>query len=302
MKPDFRHHPYEMILHRFLQSLKPDASPYTLKAYRGDVVGFFTRVPTKFVDEVDLEMLLDYKQELRGYHNSTIARVLSVVRSFFKFASRTGATALSPEEIDEILSSPKVNRRSPKEVLDETEVRMLLSAIDDPRDYLIFALGLKAGLRQGEIRNIRLKDFSMMNGRAFLTVQGKGNRERTIPIADDLFARVIEYMRRSEKSFQSPQDRESYLIESRKSRDDPRISPTHMVRIVRGYIEQVGIPKHITPHSLRHTCATNMALNGAPLQVIQNFLGHSSPDTSKIYIQKAEEIASQAIRYSSFEV
>lgn len=294
---------YREVRDRFLQSLRDGTSDLTKKNYREEIDRFFNYLRHPWINLVNLGDLLDYKESLQDEAGATRARKLTVLRLFFSFASTFKASPIPKELLYETLKSPRVQQET-RNILDNEDIKRILAQVDlsSPggyRDYLTLVVLLKCGLREAEITGIRLQDFQTRGENAYLTVTGKGNKTRTIPLAPDVWEAVQRYVQLTGRSFNSRNDQTGYLLQSRKK---GRLTGRHIQRIVKQYVEKAGINKPISPHSLRHTCGTEMALNKAPLQMIQNFLGHSSPQTTMRYVHKAEEIISDAWKYNSIPI
>ena len=167
------------------------------------------------------------------------------------------------------------------------------------RDYVMLAVMAGAGLREAEVVGLKVGDFrEVEDGQVFLRVAGKGAKIRNVPLSPDLWRLVQRYVLLTERSLTSRADARKPLFASREGRDKPLT--TRSVRyIVKKYANAAGITKAISPHSIRHTVGTNMAINEAPLLVIQQFLGHSDPKTTLRYIRRADELASKAYTYNT---
>ena len=294
---------YQEVLIRFLQTLRDGTSPLTIKNYRDEVERFFNSLGHSSVNRVNLGNLLDYKESFKAESGSTRARKLTILRRFFAFASTFRVSSIPRDILYETLKSPRVQQET-KNVLDNEEIIQILTQVDlaSPqgfRDYLTLVILLKCGLREAEITGIRLSDLQTRGENAYLTVRGKGNKTRTIPLHPEVWILIKDYIQSTGRALISRNDQTSYLLISGKK---GRLSGRHIQRIVGKFMRKTGITKPISPHSLRHTCGTEMALNKAPLQVIQNFLGHSTPQTTMRYIHKAEELISDAWKYNSIPI
>src|SRR5215217_6948150 len=119
-----------------------------------------------------------------------------------------------------------------------------------------------------------------------------------VPISPDLWRLIQRFVLLTERSFTSHPDSRKPIFTSRVGKDKP-LTTRSVQNIVKKYVQTAGITKAISPHSIRHTVVTNMALNAAPLLVIQQFLGHSDPKTTLRYIRRAEELATRAYQYNT---
>jgi site-specific recombinase XerD len=157
-----------------------------------------------------------------------------------------------------------------------------------------------AGLREAEVVGLKIGDFREVQGeRVFLRVSGKGQKIRVVPVSPELWQLVQRYVLLSGRSLTSHTHARKPLFSSREGGGDKPLTTRSMRYIVKKYAKAAGITKAISPHSIRHTVGTNMAVNEAPLLLIQQFLGHSDPKTTMRYVRHAEEIASKAYTYNT---
>jgi site-specific recombinase XerD len=215
-----------------------------------------------------------------------------------------GATAVNPEALRFFAKSPRVGQDPSYNVLTEDELSRMLSAArkTNYRDYVILAVMAGCGLREAEVVEIRIGDFrEAANDQVFLRIRGKGDKIRNVPVSPELWRLVQRFVLLSGRSFNSHADARKPLFASRVGKDKT-LTTRSVQNIVKKYVRAAGIAKAISPHSIRHTVGTNMALNEAPLLVIQQFLGHSDPKTTLRYIRRAEEVATRAYRYNTLPI
>src|ERR687897_487420 len=188
-----------------------------------------------------------------------------------------GATTVNPESLRFFAKSPRVRQDSAYNVLTEEELWRMLNAAraSNYRDYVMLAVMAGCGLR--EVVGLRIGDFrEAAADQVQLRVLGKGDKVRNVPLSPDLWRLIQRYVLLSERSFTSHPDSRKPLFTSRVGKDKP-LTTRSVQNIVKKYVLAAGITKAISPHSIRHTVGTNMAINEAPLLVIQQFLGHSDP-------------------------
>jgi integrase/recombinase XerD len=155
------------------------------------------------------------------------------------------------------------------------------------------------GLREVEVVGLKIADFrEAAADQIQLRVFGKGDKVRNVPLSPQLWRLVQRYVLLTERSFTSHPDSRKPLFTSRVGKDKP-LTTRSVQNIVKKYVRAAGITKAISPHSIRHTVGTNMAINEAPLLVIQQFLGHSDPKTTMRYIRRADELATRAYQYNT---
>ena len=147
--------------------------------------------------------------------------------------------------------------------------------------------------------DIRIGDFQDVGqGQILLRVRGKGDKIRNVSISPELWQLVQRFVFLTRRSFNSHLDARKPLFLSRVGKDKT-LTTRSVQNIVKKYVRAAGITKAISPHSIRHTVGTNMAINEAPLLVIQQFLGHADPKTTLRYIRRAEELATRAYQYNT---
>jgi integrase/recombinase XerD len=225
------------------------------------------------------------------------------VRRFLVFTYMGGLTRVSPEALKFFAKSPRVSEDSSYNVLTDEEVARMLGAarVENYRDYVILAVMASCGLREAEVVGISIGDLREVGDQVQLRVEGKGGRIRNVPIAPDLWQILQRFIMTSGRSLNSRADARRPIFESREGKAKP-LTTRSIRNIVKKYVRKAGITKAISPHSIRHTVGTNMAVNEAPLLVIQQFLGHSDPKTTMRYIRRAEELASKAYQYNTLPI
>jgi integrase/recombinase XerD len=243
-----------------------------------------------------------YREHLIGvYAAATAAKKLAVLRRFLIFTYMAGATNVNPESLRFFAKSPRVSQDPAYNVLTEDELSRMLNAAraSNYRDYVMLAVMAGCGLREAEVVGLRIGDFRQAAAdQVHLRVIGKGHKVRNVWISPDLWRLIQRYVLLTERSFTSHPDSRKPLFTSRVGKDKP-LTTRSVQNIVKKYVRAAGITKAISPHSIRHTVGTNMALNEAPLLVIQQFLGHSDPKTTLRYIRRAEELATRAYQYNT---
>ncbi len=297
--------PTERLISIYLRTL---TSPQTKKTYNTEIqmfVSYLRESLGKEVDELTAEDLSLYREHLiNNYAPATSAKKLTTVRRFLTFTYMGGATTVNPEALKFFAKSPKVRQDPSYNILTEDELSRMLNAARQAnyRDYVLLALMSGGGLREAEVIEVRVGDFQEVGeDQVLLRVRGKGDKIRNVPTSPDLWQLVQRYVVLTKRSFTSHADARKPLFASREGKDKPLT--TRMVRyLVKKYANAAGITKAISPHSIRHTVGTNMAINEAPLLIIQQFLGHEDPKTTMRYIRRAEELASRAYQYNTLPI
>jgi integrase/recombinase XerD len=205
---------------------------------------------------------------------------IAALRAFYRFAENE---KLLPSNVAEHLSLPRRWKRLPK-ALSNSEMDRLLEP-EQPEtpsslcDQAILELAYACGLRLSELRNLRLEQLHLEAG--FISVIGKGNKERVVPVggkAIEALNRYIESEGGRKKSVTKKSPANVFLTR----RGTPFASVTLWLRI-KNRIKRAGIERNITPHMLRHSFATHLLEHGADLRVIQELLGHASISTTEVY-------------------
>jgi integrase/recombinase XerD len=279
-------------------------TPQTIKTYNTELVLFAEFIENeigKGLGALTAEDVSLYREHLiKTYAPATAAKKLAVLRRFLIFTFMAGVTTVNPESL-RLLGKSRVRQDSSYNVLTDEELSRMLAAArgSNYRDYVMLAVMAGCGLREVEVVGIRIGDFrDVGGGQTFLRVLGKGEKVRNVPLSPDLWRLIQRYVLLTERSFTSHLDSRKPLFTSRVGKDKP-LTTRSVQNIVKKYVRAAGITKAISPHSIRHTVGTNMAVNEAPLLVIQQFLGHSDPKTTLRYIRRAEELATHAYQYNT---
>src|SRR5215217_7286459 len=284
--------------------LRTLTSPQTIKTYNTELslfISFLEGEMGKGIGDLSAEDISLYREHLIGTYAATAAKKLAVLRRFLIFTYMAGATTVNPESLRFFAKSPRVRQDPAYNVLTEEELSRMLNAAraSNYRDYVMLAVMAGCGLREAEVVGLRIGDFrEAAVDQVLLRVLGKGDKVRNVSISPDLWRLIQRFVLLTERSFTSNPDSRKPLFTSRVGKNKP-LTTRSVQNIVKKYVRAAGITKAISPHSIRHTVGTNMAVNEAPLLVIQQFLGHSDPKTTLRYIRRAEELASRAYQYNT---
>lgn len=271
-------------LDSFIQYLQVErgVSKITVKNYREDFKIFLSAFPgIKTTDDIKVEMLKTFviEQDNLSRSASTILRRYSFIKNYMSFLIEE---KMLDDEIPQI-EKPKASKRLPF-VMSSEEIDELLEAPDISkdnglRDRAMLEVMYATGLRVSELLSLQFKNVNFQNG--LITVYGKGNKQRTVPISP--FA--LEYLR---KYVDGPRKRNKGYKKSMYiflNRDGKAISRNYFFMQIKRYAEQKGIDSSVSPHTLRHCFATHLLENGASLRAVQEMLGHTKIATTQIYTE-----------------
>jgi integrase/recombinase XerD len=267
-------------------------SSNTVAAYRRDLKAYTSWLGGRGLDDVDAGIIESYVGVLRGEGKApaSVARATVAVRSLHRFLAEEGVASYDPGAMVE---TPRVPRGLPK-ALSEDEVTSLLSGVVgfDPiarRDRAILEVLYGAGLRISELVGLSLADLDVEGGslRAF----GKGSKERIVPLVGMASEAMREWLSSSGRGALEPErwarrgDAEAVFLNARGG----RLSRQGAWGIVRRHGERVGLGEKLSPHVLRHSCATHLLDHGADIRVVQELLGHASISTTQVYTMVSTE-------------
>ena len=266
---------------RYLK-LERNLSPNTIEAYRNDLRWLLAYVNFHGlkVEEVKLEDLDNFSASL---HDQRItprsqARILSGVRSFFRFLLLDGFIDADPTEL---LVSPHVRNALP-DVLSTAEVDRLEASIDlskweGQRNRAIIEVLFSCGLRVSELVNLKLSNLYVEE--KFVRVTGKGDKERLVPISSRALDELNAWFA-DRNAMRIKPGEEDYVFLNRRG---AHLTRTMILIMIKRQAVEAGITKTISPHTLRHSFATALLEGGADLIAIQAMMGHEDIATTEIY-------------------
>ncbi|MGH9300294.1 MAG: site-specific tyrosine recombinase XerD [Acidimicrobiales bacterium] len=269
-------------------------SANTLSAYRRDLRSYVDFLIVRGVDleQVDDRLVGDYLAFLRaaGQQASTVSRHLAAVRGLHRFLLDEGQAGCDPTVE---VQRPRVAMGLPK-ALSEQDVVALLDAVvgDEPRarrDRAMLEVLYGTGVRISELVGLSLSDLDLTVGmaRAF----GKGSKERLVPLGHHAQLALAQWLGPGGRSDLAPRawarrgDAEAVFLNARGS----RLTRQGAWGVVRHYAVKVGLEDKLSPHVLRHSCATHMLDHGADIRVVQELLGHASISTTQVYTRVSTE-------------
>ena len=273
-------------IEEFLDALKQRAaSPHTVSNYQRDLRRFAVFIESRKTQlkAIDHILIRDFLNTLYldGLAKSSVSRILSSVRSFFKFMVRGGQLPRNPGQL---VSSPKIPKKLPSK-LSELEAQTLMESSGEPtlrnlRDHAILELLYASGLRVSELVGLNEADIDMSGG--VVRVLGKGQKERIVPFGQ--FAAMALEAYRVERTLKGKTQRDNEgNLPVFINLEGSRLTTRSVERLLERYRGYLSPGRQITPHTLRHSFATHLLENGADLRSIQELLGHSSLSTTQKY-------------------
>lgn len=257
-------------------------SPNTVRAYQVDLEQFLLWLYRNELElsDMDHHLFRLYLASLTKaqYSKRTINRRLSSIRGFYSFLEREGVLDENPAAV---VQSPKLSKSLPKTVKSE-DMAKLLTACDTStpeglRDQAMLELFYASGARISEISALDVSDINTRSSQVKLF--GKGSKERIVPLYDKAIKTVEWYVREARPQFVSDKSGDALFLSVRGNRMSADALRTRFNKC----LALAGIDQSHTPHSLRHTFATDLLSGGADLRSVQELLGHESLSTTQIY-------------------
>ena len=267
---------------RYLK-LERNYSPNTLAAYQNDLSWLLSFCEQQEMNPLDMQLedLQHFAVQLHEHQigPTSQARILSGIRSFYKYLLLSGEIEQDPTEL---LESPHLGERLP-EVLSTDEIDQIQKSIDlskpeGQRNKTIIEVLFSCGLRVSELVNLKLSNLYLEEG--FVRVMGKGSKERLVPISSKAISE-LQYWFMDRNLMKIQQGEEDYVFLNRRGK---HLTRTMILIMLKRQAVAAGITKTISPHTLRHSFATELLKGGADLRAIQAMLGHESIGTTELYM------------------
>lgn len=226
----------------------------------------------------DLQDFIHWIAEF-GLMPSSQARLISGIRSFYKYLFLSGQMEYDPSEL---LQQPKIGRKLP-DVIGNDEIEKLISAIDlskpeGQRNRAIIETLYACGLRVSELTNLKISNLYFND--EFIKVVGKGSKERLVPIGQMAIKQINIYLHEIRVHLDIKPGFEDFVFLNRRGRSLSRVM---VFTIIKDLAERIGLKKSISPHTFRHSFASELVERGADLRAVQEMLGHESITTTEIY-------------------
>ncbi|MEC7156646.1 MAG: site-specific tyrosine recombinase/integron integrase [Chloroflexota bacterium] len=270
------------ILSKYFDYLESKSlSDNTVKNYFRDLIDYFIYLklndlsPTKSIEPKHIRKMLSFLID-KGFSKVSISRKISAIKSYITFLEKFN---YSKNNYSELISIPKKSKSLPK-VMTKKEVSQLIKHVEmntkkNLRDDALIELLYSTGLRVSEVANLKLKDIKLEKSE--IKILGKGNKERIVIFNNKSKEKIISYLK-NDKRYISIKTEALFQNKFKEA-----LSTRSIQRILKKYLNFSGINSKYSTHTLRHTFATHLLEGGADIKVIQQLMGHSSPETTKIY-------------------
>lgn len=280
-----KHSEQDKLIRRYYQYLKLEKnfSANTIDAYMCDLDKFFLFIKDGGKDflNVDLPDIHEFSAMMVdvGISPVSLSRILSGVRSFYHFLVLSDVLEVNPTEL---LEYPKKPKRLP-DVLSVDEIDAIESVIDlsqseGQRNKAIIETLFSCGLRVSELVNLKISNMYLDD--EFIKVEGKGSKQRLVPISEQAIHEIQLYFLDRNLIDIAPEYQDYVFVSHRRKKPLTRVMVFIMIK---NLVEKAGIKKTVSPHTFRHSFATSLLEGGANLRAIQAMLGHESIATTQIY-------------------
>jgi integrase/recombinase XerC len=283
---------FSAFIQPFLDYLKYQKrySQHTLISYQTDLVDFFDFVTVKYGDlslpDIKPALVRTWLASLKEKNiaSKSVNRKISSLKSFFKYQLRNHAIVVSPMSS---IASLKVSKRLPS-FIEQKDTNTLFRHIEFPEtwkgktDHLLLKIFYQTGIRLAELINLKKSQVDASNSN--IKVIGKGNKERVIPVNNDLINDILFYIK-SKESSTGDVDAQHVLTNSK----GKKLYPKYVYNAVKFYLNTVTTNNRKSPHILRHSFATHLINNGADINAVKELLGHTSLASTQIYTHNSIE-------------
>lgn len=254
----------------------------SIESYKYDLTIFYNDIKNKLennnLHKLKIEFIYDFikNQSINRISSATIKRRVSTIRNFYLFLQKREVISFIVPEI----KTPKIGIKLPNYLTIE-EVDKLLSIPDintfkGLRDKTMLEIMYSCGLRVSELISLKKKDINIKN--SFIRIIGKGNKERIIPIGEIALEYLNKYFELLSYNSKLNNSKNVFI-----NKNGLPLTRQYFFKIIKYYSIKANINKNISPHTLRHSFATHLLENGAPLIAVKNLLGHESINTTQIY-------------------
>ncbi|HEY4799257.1 MAG TPA: site-specific tyrosine recombinase XerD, partial [Bacteroidia bacterium] len=254
-------------------------------AYSEDVERFMQFLSDKGYNlspvQIEHKHLVEFVEWLNKMDRSatTQSRVISGLRAFYKYLLLENLVTKNPTEL---LETPKIGRKLP-DVLNIGDIDGILAAIDlsspeGQRNRAMLETLYSCGLRVSELVNLKISELFFDT--EFVKVIGKGDKQRLVPIGSEAIKYINIYKNEVRVHVDVKKGFEDFLFLNNRGK---KLTTVMVFLIIKSLVKKIGLKKHVSPHTFRHSFATHLVENGADLRAVQEMLGHESITTTEIY-------------------
>lgn len=276
--------------------IEKNLSKLTLRNYRHYLERFIEWSKIKNPEEITLDLIKKYriylnrfsfsKRKNPPFENLPLKKItqnyhLIALRVFLKFLIKQNVNTLAPEKIELLKSFSRIPQFLEGEEIEKIFSQPDLDTIQGLRDRAILELLFSTGMRVSELANLEKKQINLEKDE--FTVKGKGDKIRIVFLSDSAKFYLKKYLEKRNDNSPAFFLRHDRASQKKSILEEKKITPRSIERIVKKYAMLAGIVKKITPHTLRHSFATDLLINGADIRSVQEMLGHSSITTTQIY-------------------
>lgn len=274
--------------------LERSLSPNSIEAYMEDMSKLLNYIQNEnlSIRDITLDRLQQFVAQLYdlGINPRSVGRIISGIKSFFNYLVLDGYLDSDPSEL---LETPKIGMKLPT-VLTLEEIESIIGIIDHStregqRNRAIIEMLYGCGLRISELTNLKFSDLFLNEG--FIKVEGKGSKQRLVPISSTAVKELEKYIVYRNQLVVKKGSEEIIFLSNRGT----PISRIMVFHFIKQYALQAGIKKNISPHTFRHSFATHLLEGGANIRAIQLMLGHEKITTTEIYTHMDREYLRQEI-------
>lgn len=270
---------------KYYLQIEKSLSPNSIVSYESDIQKLMAFVETTCphkkpsdINTKDLQAFLKYISEFH-FTETTQSRIISGIKHFYKFLILENYIQTNPAEL---LETPRIKRKLPV-YLSVEEIDVMLSMIDrssaeGERNIAMLETMYSCGLRVSELINLKLSDLHFQEG--FISVIGKGDKQRLVPIGKSAINLISNYKNHHRQHIAIKKNYEDLLFLSKRGTS---ITRQMVFYVIKDLAEKAGIKKTLSPHTFRHSFATHLVEGGADLRAVQEMLGHESITTTEIY-------------------
>ncbi len=278
-------------------ALEKSLSGNSIEAYLHDVEKLVQFLEFKKYDFSPKDIELKHLQEFLKWINelgmsaTSQARIISGIKGFYKYLLLENILNNDPTAL---LEAPRLGRKLP-DTLSTDDINKIIDAIDlslpeGQRNKAMLETIYSCGLRVSELVNLKISNLFFNDG--FIKVIGKGDKERLVPIGTVAIKQINIYRDEIRCHLAIKKDQENFLFLNRRG---AKLSRVMVFTIIKQLAFKIGLKKHISPHTFRHSFATHLIEGGADLRAVQEMLGHESITTTEIYTHLDRDFLRQAI-------